>query len=113
MPTATIDLRNEQTAARLFTYPHDGHEDQGLGDTIRHYFNDGLTREGLAKFTIAPGGKEKTYQVQITVDDGQIAEKIRSRYQSFFDVGLISLRYTDAFWDGRVPPLEFDQGRYL
>lgn len=104
MPTIAIDLRDRATAARLFTYPNDGHETQTLADTIHHWFNDSLSREGLANFLIAPAGDDNSYAVRITVDDDQIGEQLRAHYQAFFDIGLVGFSDADAFkasggWD--------------
>ncbi len=50
---AVIEIGNQPTTELLFTYPNDGHADQSLQETVEHYFNDSIRREGLAFFKLA------------------------------------------------------------
>ncbi|QND52092.1 hypothetical protein HB779_09370 [Phyllobacterium sp. 628] len=84
MPTIAINLRNKAIAERLFAYPNEGHENDTLEETIHHYFSDSLSREGLANFTIAPGGDDAGYLVQITLADASVAEQISITLSGFF-----------------------------
>jgi hypothetical protein len=87
----------------LFTYPNEGHTSQSLQETIEHYFNDSIRREGLAEFHIVANVTADRCTVAISLDDQDIAE-ITSRYQEFFDNGKKGLQAADAFrasgkWD--------------
>jgi hypothetical protein len=103
---AVIELGNQPMAVRLFTYPNDGHADQSLQETIEHYFNDSVRREGLAEFQLAVDITVDRCAVVVTLNDEATAKEIAARYQGFFDNGKTGLRAADAFrasgkWDGK------------
>jgi hypothetical protein len=102
--TVYIELGDQAMTIRLFTYPNEGHAGQSLQETIEHYFNDSIRREGLAEFRIAANVTADRCTVAISLDDQDIANQIASRYQEFFDNGKTGLQAADAFrasgkWD--------------
>jgi hypothetical protein len=103
--TIYIELGDEATTTRLFTFPNDGHADQSLRQTTEHYINDSMRREGFAKWHISANITADRCTVAITLDDqDDIAARIASRYQAFFANGKKGLQAADALratgnWD--------------
>jgi hypothetical protein len=98
MPTTVeIDFSSAAIATALFSYPNTGHENQTLEETIEHYLNDSLSREGLANFQVAAGPDGGGYKVAVTLGDAAVAEQIRASYQAFFDMGRTGLQDAQAF----------------
>ena len=101
----TIPLGPRSVAETLFTYPNDGHEDQTLEQTITHYITDSLQREKVGQYSVnVRSSDDDSIFIDITVDDGELADAIGMRYRSFFSVGLLGNKAADEFkatgdWD--------------
>jgi hypothetical protein len=103
--TIYIELGDEATTTRLFTFPNDGHADQSLQEIIEHYINASMRREGVAKWHISANITADRCTVAIRLDDQEdIAARIARRYQAFFANGKKGLQAADALrasgnWD--------------
>lgn len=119
MTTFTIRVGTSKEAELLFSYPNDGHEQDSLGDTVRHYMSDSLQREdvGIGNLTVSV----TTSDVLVRFDhpDPAVGSLVVKRYSDFFALGMKGFALSDAFgqtgkwsekWKFLLPlglPLEF------
>lgn len=95
MATGRIEIGPRAEAERLFCYPNDGHDDQTLEQTIAHYIDDSLRREGRS-VTASVADENGTIAVTLTGPDADVGE-IERRYSAFLDIGRLGMRDADAF----------------
>ncbi|KAL3487988.1 hypothetical protein BJX62DRAFT_240467 [Aspergillus germanicus] len=67
--TIYLELDDEATTTRLFRFPNDGHANKSLQETIEHYINASMRREGVAEWHISANITADRCTVAITLDE--------------------------------------------
>jgi hypothetical protein len=94
---ATIRLGTLADAKSLFTYPNDGHEQQTLAETVRHWMAASISREGISPFDVALRSVSDVYEIHVTCPDQPTATAVEVYYQPFFDLGVVGRDLAEEF----------------
>ena len=119
MTTFMIRVGTSEEAELLFSYPNDGHEQDSLGDTVRHYMLDSLQREDIGISNVSISVTTANVLVNFDHADSVVGDLVVKRYCDFFALGMKGLALSEAFrqtgkwsakWKFLLPlglPLEF------
>lgn len=119
MTTFVIRVGTSMEAELLFSYPNEGHEQDSLEETVRHYMSDSLQREDVGISGISISVTPADVLVGFDHADPAVGDLVVKRYSDFFALGMKGLALSEAFrqtgkwsakWKFLLPlglPLEF------